>query len=120
MFPLVLFRDLKPSNILFKRIDRINFSWDDVDVSALQVKISDFGLSRVLPLQESATLTRQRGTFGYWAPEVETGEYGAPADVYSIGVIAHELVTKELPSNRREWLSMVHNATVKRSLFLND
>lgn len=52
----VLFRDLKPSNILLG---------DD-----MRAKVADFGLVRLVP--ENGThsiLTKVAGTFGYLAPE---------------------------------------------------
>ena len=65
-----------------------------VNVRDLDVKISDFGFARQVPLV-SFTLSRL-GTLLYMAPEVVTGRYSKPADIYAVGVITLELLLKDL------------------------
>lgn len=86
-------RDIKPMNILL-RIDPIfNIVTD--------VKIADFGLSKVL----SETLQTQTivGTPGYLAPEIEDAEltnqpYNATvSDIYSFGITMGELLCMQRP-----------------------
>ena len=83
----VLHRDIKPANILLP--------------AGGGVKLSDFGLA--LPLgSEQDRLTRIGSTVGtveYAAPEQlsRSGGAGVPADIYSLGVVAYELLTGELP-----------------------
>jgi len=86
---LVLHRDLKPTNILV--------------TAAGEVKLLDFGIAKLVPegTVGSSALTRMAG-------RVLTPEYAAPeqfaaapltiaADVYSLGVVLHELLTGERP-----------------------
>jgi len=76
----VLHRDIKPSNVLISRSGH--------------VKLADFGLS-------TSTQRRQAcGTLPYVAPEVLANkefETTAAIDLWSIGVMVHELMAGELP-----------------------
>ncbi|MGE0357592.1 MAG: serine/threonine-protein kinase [Burkholderiales bacterium] len=88
---LVVHRDLKPANIL-------------IDQSG-QVKLLDFGIAKLLDDEDAATasrdLTRLGGrvmTLRYAAPEQVAGEaITTTTDIYSLGVILHELVTEASP-----------------------
>jgi serine/threonine protein kinase len=71
----ILHRDLKPENVLF--------------TNDFEVKIGDFGSSRVYEADVTMTGT---GTPLYMAPEVRSGHYGPPSDVYSFGLILYEVV----------------------------
>jgi serine/threonine-protein kinase len=86
---LLVHRDLKPSNIL-------------VD-SEGQVKLLDFGIAKLLDDSEAATapLTEQAGgamTPLYAAPEqLRSGAISTLTDVFSLGVVLHELLAGALP-----------------------
>ncbi|MCW5605311.1 MAG: protein kinase, partial [Burkholderiales bacterium] len=79
----VVHRDVKPSNILINDDGRI--------------KISDFGIARI----DTSTLTQVgeiMGSPGYMSPEQFIGtEIDARSDIYSVGVIAYELLTGRKP-----------------------
>jgi serine/threonine-protein kinase len=82
----VVHRDLKPSNILVDKEDR--------------VKLLDFGVAR-LASGEDDRLTMTGEVFGtpsYMSPEQATGEpVDARSDLYSLGIIAWELLVGRRP-----------------------
>ncbi|XP_065039403.1 G-type lectin S-receptor-like serine/threonine-protein kinase At2g19130 [Musa acuminata AAA Group] len=83
--------DIKPENILL-----------DMDMCP---KIADFGMAKLLGREFSRVLTTVRGTFGYLAPEWITGSAITPkADVYSFGLMLHEIVSGRRNTARcEEW-----------------
>ena len=68
----------------------------------VQVKLTDFGLARPIPLingNKIAIPPRLR----YVAPELKAGKsYDARADIYSLGVILYELVSGKIVSLEKE------------------
>src|SRR5262249_46698367 len=88
----VVHRDVKPENILIDKKGR--------------VKIADFGLAKLLratPVQFTLTGSRQMvGTPHYMAPEQmeKPLEVDHRADIFSRGVLFHEMPTRELPLGR--------------------
>jgi serine/threonine-protein kinase len=79
----VIHRDIKPSNILINDDGRL--------------KLTDFGIARL----DSSTLTQVgeiMGSPGYMSPEQFLGtEIDARGDVYSVGIIAYELLAARRP-----------------------
>eukprot|EP00545_Synedropsis_sp_CCMP1620_P000646 CAMPEP_0119011142 /NCGR_PEP_ID=MMETSP1176-20130426/5482_1 /TAXON_ID=265551 /ORGANISM="Synedropsis recta cf, Strain CCMP1620" /LENGTH=532 /DNA_ID=CAMNT_0006963919 /DNA_START=88 /DNA_END=1686 /DNA_ORIENTATION=- len=74
---MVIYRDLKPSNIGFARSG--------------EVKLYDFGLAREI-LDDGRKMTGYTGSARYMAPEVARSDhYGLSADVYSFGILLWEL-----------------------------
>lgn len=80
----IVFRDLKPSNIM---IDR-----------ASTVKLIDFGIVRFFK-PGKATDTTKFGTIGYAPPEqYGQGQTDARSDIYALGATMHHLLTGADPS----------------------
>lgn len=81
--PIVMHRDFKSHNLL------VDSNW--------RVKVSDFGLSRMIEDQLSATMT-VCGTPCWTAPEVlRNQKYSVKADVYSFGIVMWEVCTRMDP-----------------------
>lgn len=80
----VIHRDLKSGNIIL---------CPEKEGSCRAV-ITDFGLAT----DQSSPSEELGGTLGYMAPEVMKGEKASSAsDIYSLGVILHEIVTGRMP-----------------------
>ena len=90
----IIHRDLKPDNILLSEMG--------------VVKVADFGLARVLWLDKGLTETGNAvGTPQYMAPEQIRGEeLDVRCDIYSLGILAYELVVGKPPFNEESWFDL--------------
>lgn len=91
----VLHLGIKPENVLFDGMGN--------------VKLSDFGVSQIMDREDGVTDSQipvlvGSGTVGYFAPERLQPGLGQPvgkqADIYSVGLLAYEMLTGRLPGRR--------------------
>ena len=81
--PQIIFRDLKPSNIML--------------TPGSQIKLIDFGIVRFFkPGKAKDTLAL--GTPGFIAPEAVSGQTDERSDIYSLCVTLHQLLTRHNPT----------------------
>ena len=84
--PPVIFRDLKPDNIMLTQ--------------AGVIKLIDFGIARSFR-QGKAKDTQIMGTPGFAAPEqYGSGQTDARSDIYSLGATLHQLLTRHDPASQ--------------------
>ncbi len=105
----VVHRDLKPSNIL---IDSRNAEQTTL---ADQLRIADFGLAKHDARDDSLLTIKGMaiGTPAYMSPEQAQGsmEVGFATDIYALGMILYELLTKQLPFKRDGQLATLQAVT---------
>lgn len=95
LHPPIVFRDLKPGNIMIQPDGR--------------VKLIDFGIARHFKQGQNKD-TQAFGTPGYAPPEQHgKGQTDARSDIYSLGATLHQLVTGQDPN-----LSPFHFEPVKK------
>ncbi len=80
----VIHRDVKPGNLLVSEAE--------------VVKLADFGIARAAGQSSITQVGSVLGTAAYLAPEQARGEEAGPqADIYSLGVVAYQLLSGRLP-----------------------
>lgn len=76
----IVFRDLKPSNIM---LDQYN-----------NIRVIDFGIAKLFETDHKGTMI---GTEGYSPPEQYRGQATPAGDVYAMGATFHHLLTRQDP-----------------------
>lgn len=86
----IMYRDLKPQNAIV--------------FSDGYVKLTDFGLSKVIKEEDKAN--SQAGTIVYFAPEIVSRKsYTKTIDFWALGVFLYELLTSDTPFKESQILA---------------
>ncbi|MEW5799275.1 MAG: protein kinase [Bacteroidota bacterium] len=92
----IIHRDLKTGNLM-------------LDANGT-IRIMDFGLSKSPLVTTMTSLGTVLGTLGYVAPEQVTSvNADHRTDIFSLGVIMYELLTKELPFKGENEIALIHS-----------
>jgi eukaryotic-like serine/threonine-protein kinase len=99
----IVHRDLKPSNIFLADTD-----------TGPEIKVLDFGVSKA-PMAGDLTQEGQiLGTPQYLSPEQVNGKVGPESDQYALGVLLYVCLTKKLPFEEHQNLSLLRAIEVGR------
>jgi eukaryotic-like serine/threonine-protein kinase len=97
----VVHRDIKPENVLIEHVPPPEESPDQGRPSTgsrVMVKLTDFGIAKLLDAQGVTSTGQVLGSPAHMAPEqIEGGEVGARADVFGLGVLLYECMVGHLP-----------------------
>jgi serine/threonine protein kinase len=91
----VIHRDVKPENVLLRTISEGRGSGE---LSEKLVKITDFGIAKLLDAQGVTSTGQVLGSPAHMAPEqIEGGDVSARSDVFGLGVLLYECMVGKLP-----------------------
>ena len=89
----IIHRDIKPDNIMITE--------DNI------VKVTDFGIAKVLGSRTMTNSNKIMGTAHYFSPEQAKGIFvDTRTDIYSLGVVMYEMVTGRVPYNAESSISI--------------
>ncbi len=105
----VIHRDIKPENVLIELpIGGPRSSTDDLERP--RVKLTDFGIAKLLDAQGVTSTGQVLGSPAHMAPEqIEGRVVDARADVFSLGVLFYECVVGQLPFAGRNPAQVLRN-----------
>lgn len=95
----IVHRDIKPDNVLVNQDN-----W---------IKVTDFGISTSIKNNSAPLRDNITGSLNYLSPEyVIAGEFDQRSDIYSLGVVAYELLTGRLPFQGKSVLDSLRQRVI--------
>jgi serine/threonine-protein kinase len=111
--------DLKPANILISAAPRPEVdavagstgsteSTEEPAAELIDVRLTDFGIARLVDTPDQATTTTTYGTPDYMAPETAlTGVSGPASDLYALGITLYEILVGRTPHGGGQALAVL-------------
>jgi eukaryotic-like serine/threonine-protein kinase len=94
----VIHRDVKPENVLVATVTPGGADERASDGDVPLIKITDFGIAKLLDAQGVTSTGQVLGSPAHMAPEqIEGGDVSARADVFGLGVLLYEALVGRLP-----------------------
>jgi serine/threonine-protein kinase len=94
----VIHRDVKPENVLIASAAVLPPSERPSNPDEVHVKITDFGIAKLLDAQGVTSTGQVLGSPAHMAPEqIEGGDVDARSDVFGLGVLLYECMVGRLP-----------------------
>jgi eukaryotic-like serine/threonine-protein kinase len=94
----IIHRDVKPENVLVELPADRGASEGTTDGTGVVIKLTDFGIAKVLDAQGVTSTGQVLGSPAHMAPEqIDGGDVDVRTDVFALGVLLYECLVGHLP-----------------------
>ncbi len=100
----VVHRDVKPSNVMLRENPRTGTN------TIYQATLMDFGIAKMIDLENHLTGENAVGTVDYMAPEqiAESNTVTGSVDIYALGTILYEMLTGHIPHKGKTMVQSIY------------